>query len=446
MSDESDPTQPQPPQPEFPASADTAGEAGGPSPSSPAPAATSSAPSDLRRLTWALLALAVLLIIWLVWPRGGDFDPQRFFPPRTKFFLQCNDPQPLGKALARLPLWKEGEGEAGVHGLWKWWLDKGERHLGVDALDLERLASGARGVGAGLVPRRDKAGYDLLLVLAPENPSAMLAQIKQAAAEELEPVAVPETSYEFLRFKLENGKMFHVLVLEHHLLLSAQKERLTFALQALNENEPGLGDTAVMPRHTERGAVRVMIDPRADPLSGQPLGYFLRENLRLGLDLTRHMREEARLVWTLRPQAPHGLRAETRVVLAREAVKRHGVLYYLGWTFLIVVLIVLAIPVLFIVLSLLMACWFYLVAWWNGELTPPKPEAAPELSPELRADMGDKTATAAPEPQTSEASEPDPHAREGRDSAGEPPDPVEHDPHEREAQGEDGQDEDRPQD
>ena len=57
------------------------------------------------------------------------------------------------------------------------------------------------------------------------------------------------------------------------------------------------------------------------------------------------------------------------------------------WVIFIIILILIAIPVLFVIFTLLLALYFFLLAWWKGELVPIDPPLK-DLSNNLKEDLG----------------------------------------------------------
>ncbi len=73
----------------------------------------------------------------------------------------------------------------------------------------------------------------------------------------------------------------------------------------------------------------------------------------------------------------------------------HGVFYYIGVVLLIALIIVVGAPVAFLLATLLLALYFHLMARWKGELIPIEPAELPELSPQMKEDLGAKELPAA---------------------------------------------------
>lgn len=70
------------------------------------------------------------------------------------------------------------------------------------------------------------------------------------------------------------------------------------------------------------------------------------------------------------------------------AASGHGIFYYIGMTVLVVLILVIGLPIVFIMIVLLMAMFFHVMAWWRGELVPVEPAELPELSPQMKEDIG----------------------------------------------------------
>ena len=81
-----------------------------------------------------------------------------------------------------------------------------------------------------------------------------------------------------------------------------------------------------------------------------------------------------------------------------------GILATIFRIILIIVIILIALPILFIAFTLLLALYFFIVAWWKGELVPIDPPLK-DLSPNLKEDLGvaEKTAPQHAEPESGSA-------------------------------------------
>lgn len=87
------------------------------------------------------------------------------------------------------------------------------------------------------------------------------------------------------------------------------------------------------------------------------------------------------------------------------AASGHGVFYYIGMTILVLLSLVIGVPVVFILIVLLMAVYFHVMAWWRGELVPVEPAELPELSPQMKEDLGAEAAGDNPAPKDGNKSE-----------------------------------------
>lgn len=100
-------------------------------------------------------------------------------------------------------------------------------------------------------------------------------------------------------------------------------------------------------------------------------------------------RPESAVLSVVRPAADGLLMAST-VVDRGDAANpaEHGFFYYVGMTILLILSLVIGLPALFLLTTLLLAGYFYLMAWWRGEVVPLEPYELPELSKQMKEDLG----------------------------------------------------------
>lgn len=345
--------------------------------------------SGWRPFLWGVLVVVAVLLLWSFWSSRGDSAMARFVPAEAVLYLEANDLDAIGSALAQSPLWKEHEGGAGVREM----QDKGYEHIAMALGSVrERVARDlVRHVTAfavGYVPG-DTGALTWVAVLRTENEAALLEVLRREVASEKDTARIAEQDVEHLT--LFHGGDLYVLLRGRHVILTPSARQVEFLL-AKRGTRAAVSDLHVI-RDESVPALQVLtsVQPLVQQMDGQgildKLPAFLPA-MEPRIPLSERVNPNARLAVALRFP---GRRAELQTtMIAPETVRPAGpgILSYVGWTILILLLIVVLIPVVFLISVLLLAAYFYVMAWWRGELSPSSPPAPKPLSPQAREDLG----------------------------------------------------------
>lgn len=342
-----------------------------------------------KAFLWGILIVLVVLLAWSFWTARSDSAMAQLVPAEAVLYLEANDIEGIGMALAASPLWKEHEGGAGVREL----QDKGFEQVALAlgsvrervARDLVRHADA---FAIGYVPG-DGGSLDWIAALRTSNEAALLDVLRKEVASEREKVRIGGEDVE--RLTLFHGGNLHVLSRNGHVVLTPSARQVEFLL-AKRGTRASVADLGVIPESSVPALhILTSVQPLVKEVYGQGLldriPAFL-PSLEPRVPLSERINPNARLRASLR--FPAGRAELDTTMLAPEEVRPRGrgLLSYLLWTVLILVLIVIAIPLVFLVSVLVLAAYFYLMAWWRGELSPSSPPTPKPLSPQAREDLG----------------------------------------------------------
>ncbi len=369
------------------------------SPSSPPPPPpVDTAEEGTSKLAWVgavVLGVAVFLFVaWLIWGGPARLNPRTCLPANTVFCIHAPDLERLD-ALAHSPvLWKEGRNQEAAKHLRKDLIDHIAKALGdVRTRDVEDLLHLTRSVGIGWAPGETGA-LRWIIVLSVQDVRKAESILKNDLWPMQTQTAMDETRA--TRVQRTDGTSLWYTTLRNGLVLTPDKNLIRFASPLPDEQDQTLASLGLFVEDEEEAAIYGMVDLRSLRLrqfavESRVKKLFLGETMWASIfnkEQTHRLQPEGRWVFTVRGgEEPPRTTMRLAAVSGTEA---HGFLYYAAWVILTPIALILLTLLTIIALTLLLALYFYVVAWWKGELSPPAPTPTPELSPELNEDLGRK--------------------------------------------------------
>jgi len=388
-----------PAQPESPAT-----PPGACSPSSsccpPPPPLPDSGPSGLGCLGCAILLVLLILVAWWLLPaRAVSFDARAHVPATALVYVESRDVAPLATGAGQLTLWKDGQGP--------------------DALKTMRdsLAS-LLASELGDVRRRDvndlidlTAGFALAVAPGHKGELAWLGVFHMRDIEQARRILkedlwtrIAETTVageKVANIQRADGSVLWHRIAGQSLIVTPDEELLRFLITCDQKAEPTLADLPVFQNGLADAQLTALFDIRSlrrrqldqgiaaraiqSLLGMQPLLATL-----LPEEQVERMDPDARLVCSL--AAREGQRCSLDLLVTGTAIppRTHGFFYYAAWIVLTPIALIILTVLTIVLITLLMAAYFYVVAWWRGELSPPEVPPGAPLSPELKQDLGAK--------------------------------------------------------
>lgn len=338
--------------------------------------------SGKRLFPWGILIFLLLLLagVWL-WIGDGKRDEVfGLIPVKANSVRVINCNHTLLTNLSRMPLWNDSaKAEIGLAAGFAGSFYK-------DILFRRSELDTPRAVIAGMVERAAVAELEgeLLYILYSNNTHAIEKIILKDVAKDFqkERDSVEIDQINFVRKLNIPGVMgaIYLLRANNTVILTRSKDLLQKALRCQQRQESSLADIGLgWPDESGQRTVACMYVVPS-------LSNFIF------LNLTPTLYRPDSAMFSTFNLGQDGFDINVRVINNGKIVggTGPGVLYYIGVVLLVAVIIVIGAPVAFLVATLLLALYFYLMAWWKNELIPIEPAELPELSPQLKEDLAGK--------------------------------------------------------
>ena len=369
------------------------------------------------------LVLIVVLTVLIVKSQSKEDDVLSFAPADSFFALEVENIDGAAGMLAATPIWK-GDGlskEVIINELASW--------FGPDGDIIQRFVGNINSVTfiESFVDRKPQK----MLVMKVGNTWDIESYFKREYSKVSTPVKFAP-SMRGLEITRPDKSVFYLKKLANFVIIAESKELLIRSLAAYKKDQLSLAECNIhfgdgddgMPRVRLYAAInsfyinypqkREMIPPKIYNMIAGDSAFLYEATIN-----SNGFVAEGKFI-----------RSEAATYASGSEMQQNSQRGFFGtilWIIFIVVLIVIAIPILFLISTLLLALYFFLIAWWKGELVPVDPPLK-DLSSHLKEDLGVKKSEADPvkkdevvkEPDIPSASEPEASANPSIDSDVEP--------------------------
>lgn len=372
---------------------------------------------------WLVLAVAILVILWLVFRSAPVDRPAKLLPNNTILYVECMDLPKAGETIGKMAIWRDDEsgrgavGRKGVKQLYTGLLKMVETRTATDP-DNPRdgiaptytmpILDSLKGFGFGLI-QRQRPGFEPNWVLY-LRPKAMAETVNLLRNEIIDVQGEPHGQFpEVIVLRSTNAEADAAIYLGtvgKVLVLSPELDLVKDAIDIGKGKREGLlNDPALLASPPPDNLFTVMVDPHslAPHIDGEGwfewvAAYFPAMELESILD---RLDKDLRKVSSVRVAGPDEVIVESVIRRKQDAPaggrgRPWGFWSYVGWGVLLILAILIGIPVLFLLVSALLAIYFYLVEWWNGDLPEATPPPPPPPSPQFQADTGVSAAPSVP--------------------------------------------------
>ncbi len=335
--------------------------------------------SHNNRILVAGILIAVLLILVFVTSGGRDGGIFSFVPSSASTVEAIDVSDNTFGYIASLPLWKESEtvGTELRTGVFRKMLpgfSDSDDYAATAALCKRLLLAEIKGEKLYVIdsgnPWQIERSYTKRLVAGGETSKVNIERIDKV-------------------FKVKlGGADFYVVKIASKVVLSESKELIAKAIRCYRGDDSSLADLGL----------------RWDNDSDQRLiGYIYKvpavvktDRLKeLGFNISEYRKDAAELSTIMvSPGANNGIVTRMTVINGSEisSASSGGIFSFIGSAILIILAIVIGLPMLFLLIVMLTAVYFYIVALIKGELVPVEPPELPELSKQMKEDLAKKDA------------------------------------------------------
>lgn len=356
----------------------------------PVPTKTDCACKEKNSLcSTAVIGIALLLLIGLLILKTQKSDPSQFalLPEDTFLYTECSEIDSASEMLASLPIWKNK-----VKELVPVIRQKLYNKFGADKEMAEKFTGNITSIGLAYTANNQS------FVIVKCGNTLDIEKYFKAKASSSERASKGRRN-DIKVFRIAGKKDLYMLKIGEYLTLADNMEILNRAIACFTEKAPSLASTGVsfskqQLEETPYLRIYAALAPTQKMFSALPeYTQFLKSLALPEYTADSAMLYEAQLTNSGFIATANFITTKAALAAVKAAktqtknVETHGFFYYLIWAIIILLALIIGIPVGFLLLTLLIAVYFYIAAWMQGELVPIEPAELAELSPQIQEDL-----------------------------------------------------------